>query len=45
VLYRIHVERWDGMANQNDLLVTRFYLTQFDAAWRNGVPLERVTAL
>jgi hypothetical protein len=45
VLYRIHVDRWDGMANQNDLLVTRFYMTQFDAAWRSATPVERVTSL
>ena len=45
VLYRIHVNRWDGMANQNDLLVTRFYLTQFDATWRNAVPVERMTSV
>jgi hypothetical protein len=45
VLYRIHPDRWDGMANQNDLLVTRFYMTQFDAAWRAATPVERVTTL
>lgn len=39
VLYRIHSERWDGMANQNDLLVARFYLAQFDTAWRAAAPL------
>ena len=45
VLYRIHVARWDGMANQNDPLVARFYMAQFDATWRNALPVERVTAL
>jgi hypothetical protein len=45
VLYRIHPDRWDGMANQNDLLVTRFYMTQFDAAWRTAIPIERVTTV
>lgn len=34
VLYRIHMDRWDGMAGLNDPLVARFYMAQFDAAWR-----------
>jgi hypothetical protein len=34
VLYRINVNRWDGMADLNDQLVARFYLSQFDTAWR-----------
>lgn len=38
VLYRIHVDRWDGMADLNDPLVARFYLAQFDAAWRTALP-------
>lgn len=41
VVYRIHTDRWDGMANQNDPLVARFYLTQFDTAWRSAVPTAR----
>jgi hypothetical protein len=45
VLYRIHMDRWDGMCNQNDVLVARFYMTQFDAAWRVATPLERVTTV
>jgi hypothetical protein len=45
VLYRIHVDRWDGMSNQNDHLVTRFYMTQFDASWRIATPVERVTSV
>ncbi|MGE0113507.1 MAG: hypothetical protein AB7T07_01275 [Steroidobacteraceae bacterium] len=38
VFYRIHVDRWDGMSDLNDPLVARFYLTQFDSAWRAAVP-------
>ena len=34
VLYRIHADRWDSMASTNDPLVARFYLSQFDTAWR-----------
>ena len=45
VLYRIHVDRWDGMSNQNDHLVTRFYMTQFDASWRIATPVERITTV
>ncbi len=45
VLYRIHVERWDGMADLNDPLVNRFYLAQFDAAWRAASPLTPTTEL
>jgi hypothetical protein len=45
VLYRIHVDSWDGMSNQNDHLVTRFYMTQFDASWRIATPVERVTSV
>ena len=36
VYYRIHLDRWDGMADQYDPLVTRFYLAQFNSAWRTG---------
>jgi hypothetical protein len=45
VLYRIHMDRWDGMSNQNDPLVTRFYMTQFDASWRIAMPIERAMSL
>jgi hypothetical protein len=45
VLYRIGMDRWDGMSNQNDVLVSRFYMTQFDAAWRIAIPLERITEI
>lgn len=40
VLYRIHMDRWDGMADLNDPLVARFYLTLFDAAWRTAVAVD-----
>jgi len=43
VLYRIHMDRWDGMSNHNDVLVTRFYLAQFEASWSMATPIERVT--
>ena len=33
VLYRIHADRWDGMADIYDPQVTRFYGVQFDKAW------------
>lgn len=36
VYYRIHIDRWDGMADQQDPLVARFYLAQFNMAWRAG---------
>lgn len=41
VLYRIHMDRWDGMADINDPLVARFYTVQFDAAWRLAQPTDR----
>lgn len=36
VYYRIHIDRWDGMADQQDPMVARFYLAQFNMAWRAG---------
>lgn len=40
VLYRIHMDRWDGMADLNDPLVARFYMTLFDAAWRTALAVD-----
>lgn len=37
VYYRIHLDRWDGMADQDDPMVARFYLAQFNMAWRASV--------
>lgn len=45
VLYRIHVDRWDGMADLNDPLVARFYLAQFDSAWRMALSAGRAVSL
>ena len=36
IYYRIHIDRWDGMADQHDPMVARFYLAQFNSAWRTG---------
>ncbi len=41
VLYRIHKDRWDGMADVNDLLVARFYMAQFDTSWRLAQSADR----
>jgi hypothetical protein len=40
VLYRIHADRWDGMADIYDPLVARFYRVQFDTAWYVAQPLS-----
>lgn len=45
VLYRIHTDRWDGMADVNDPLVTRFYMAQFDAAWRLTQPADKTVGV
>jgi hypothetical protein len=45
VLYRIHSDRWDGMADVNDPLVARFYTTQFDADWRLAHPADRLVGV
>jgi hypothetical protein len=39
VLYRIHCDRWDGMSDISDYQVARFYLTQFNSAWRTAMPI------
>jgi hypothetical protein len=45
VLYRIHADRWDGMADVNDPLVARFYMAQFDASWRLAQPADRTVGV
>lgn len=35
-LYRIHPDRWDGMADICDPAVARFYRVQFDTAWNHA---------
>lgn len=44
-LYRIHSDRWDGMADICDPGVARFYRVQFDTAWHQAMPLAAVQAV
>lgn len=37
VVYRMHCQRWDGMAELQNPLIAKLYLDKFEQAWANGL--------
>jgi hypothetical protein len=39
-VYRVHLDRWDGVADLNNPPVARQYLDEFDEIWHASSPDE-----
>jgi hypothetical protein len=42
LVYRLRIDRWDGISDMNDPAVVRRYLTFFDEVWSMGVQESQV---
>ena len=40
IVYRVHSDRWDGVADLNNPPVVRQYLDEFDEIWQASSPDE-----
>ena len=40
-MYRVHPDRWDGVADLNNPPVARQYLDEFDEIWHASAPDEQ----
>jgi hypothetical protein len=40
IVYRVHADRWDGVADLNNPPIARQYLDEYDEIWHSSAPDE-----